>query len=324
MEKRFIHFLYCPLLGLGLYGGHRGSRWLSNRIKILKQFVVPSLLNQTNKNFVLWISVRPEDKRDPQIIDLVDYFANISDFKTVFTYSGVVFYDDKYENKEARNRLLTSLHGSIGELLDTIGEVDYVYWTIQPSDDVYAGYVVDMIQNVLGNEKIDALGFNRGYMMNYLTKEVAEYNPKTNTPFVSIKFPKNVFIDPLKHAEFTSIKKSEGGYEVGCPCPSHEYYPNVFGDKYLLNSERNFLVGCHDHNISTVFSHPYRGEYVSQDVLNSFGLQNVDKLVLPFSLRAVIFRKLSYGIKRKLRYWASEKRWILRPLFALIYNFLRS
>lgn len=195
-----------PLLGLGLYGGHRGARWLRNRIKILKQFVVPSLQNQTSKNFTLWISVRYEDRRDGQIQELKRYFDGIKEFKTVFTYSGLCFYDDKFSDDIARGRLITSLHDSIGGLLDTIGEVDYVFMTIQPSDDCYHYRAVEGIQLLIKQDNLDAVGFSKGYIMNYLTGEVANYDPTTNPPFVTIKFPRDVFCDPLKHASYTAIQ----------------------------------------------------------------------------------------------------------------------
>ena len=63
----YKHLIYCPFTGLGLYGGFRGNRWLQNRIQIFKQFVIPSLKAQTNKDFTLWISWRPEEKNNPDI-----------------------------------------------------------------------------------------------------------------------------------------------------------------------------------------------------------------------------------------------------------------
>ena len=131
--NKIVHFLYCPLLGLGLYGGHRGSRWLRNRIQIFKQFVVPSLQAQTSKNFTLWISVRHQDRYDPLIKGLKEYMGTIKEFLTVFTHSGVCFWDDKYPDTEAQNRLATAIQGSIGELLSVMDtSSDFTYMTIQP------------------------------------------------------------------------------------------------------------------------------------------------------------------------------------------------
>ena len=94
---KVAHLMYVPFTGLGLYGGHRGKRWLRNRIKIFMQFVVPSLLAQTNQDFIVWISWRREDKGDPDIIRLHEDLQNLFEV-VVFTYSGVCFWDDKHED----------------------------------------------------------------------------------------------------------------------------------------------------------------------------------------------------------------------------------
>ena len=322
---KITHFLYCPFTGLGSYNGFRGNRWLKNRIKIFKQFVVPSLQNQTNKNFVLWCSWRYEEKRNPQVIELKKYLDKTG-IKTVFTYSGVCFLDDKYPDEIARMRLIDALHGSMGELINVIGECDEVLMTIQPSDDCYVNEMVEGIQGILAEHKeLQAFGFSKGYMMNYLTKEVADYNPETNPPFYTIRFPRDIFTDTLKHIEYTSLKKDVGKYRQGFPLPSHEYVKDCLN--YDTLDMRGFLVGCHGVNISTVFNHPYKGRTLNSEeangVLKKFGLDNVEKFTLPFSVNSLIFHYLPYGVKRKLRYW-SEKQWILRPLFAFIYNILRS
>ena len=128
---KITHFLYTPFSGLGLYGGHRGRRWLRNRIQIFKQFVVPSLLNQTNKDFILWISWRQEDRNDKDILGLQAHLNDIG-LRNIFTYSGVCFWDDKYPDDIARDRLISALHGASGELINVLGDSDTVLMTIQP------------------------------------------------------------------------------------------------------------------------------------------------------------------------------------------------
>ena len=113
-------------------------------------------------------------------------------------------------------------------------------------------------------------------------------------------------------------------YKQGTPLPSHEYVKDVFGDRYKVIDARGFLVGCHGDNISTQFNNPFAGDYVSNEVLKNFGLENVEPLQIPFSLGRLVFKKMPYSWKRKLRYLAGEKKWIGRSLFSIIYNFLRS
>ena len=63
---------------------------------------------------------------------------------------------------------------------------------------------------------------------------------------------------------------------------------------------------------------------VDESVLEDFGLKDVQPLKVSFSLGRYVLNKMPYKAKRKLRYWASEKRWILRPFFAIIYNDFRN
>lgn len=304
------HILYCPWTGLGHYNGFRGDGWLQNRITVFKNFVIPALQHQSTKDFILWCSWRPEEKNNPIVTELINYLDNISEFDTVHTFHGVCFWDDKYPDNIARDRLLTSLHGSLAELTDAVGEVDNVLMTIQPSDDMYARKSLESIQKAFEDTTIQAAGFKQGYVINLQTKHIAEWNPKTNPPFFTIKFPRAVFLDPLKHFDYTG------------PYKSHEYVGDKL--KYIQLESRGFMVGVHGENISTVFDHPFTGTTVdSPTVQKDFAITLTPPLKLKMSLRRVLFNKLPYKVKRKLRFIADEKRWILRPLFKFVYNWFR-
>lgn len=304
--KKVAHVLYVPLLGLGLYGGHRGSRWLRNRIHIFNQFVLPSLLNQTNKDFILWVSVRWEDRHDSIIKKFktdLEFFA-INNFKVVFTYSGICFWDDKYPDEEARIRLVEAVHGAIPEIANVIGEAEFILMTIQPSDDCYYSVMVEEMQRLFeANPKIQAATYKRGYVMDYANFNLAEWNPTTNPPFYTIKFPREIFMNPTKHVEYAGIK-------------SHEYLPEKLITAHT--DTRAFLVGTHGENISTIFNHPFKGDSVSLSVLREFGLEGVERLKLPVSLRKRFMRALPHGWQRKLRYWLGERT------YARFYAFIRS
>lgn len=304
MEPKITHLLYVPFTGLGLYNGYRGKRWLKNRIKIFKQFVVPSLKAQTNKDFVLWLGWRFEERTNLLVKELKEYLNK--EFKNVFTYSGVCFWDDKYPDKLARERLASSIHGAIGELLNSnYLTADYILMTIQPSDDCYHKDMVKEVQAIFrNNPQFEAIGFRQGYVMDYKTKELKEWNPKTIPPFFTIKFPTQTFIDPWKHLEFTG------------PYKSHEYV----GDKLKFGNInfRGFLVGTHGENISTVFNHPFAGETADPKILEEFGLKDVEYLKVRMSLRKIIMRKLPHQWQKKLRYWLGER------FYAKFYDFIRA
>lgn len=310
MDK-ITHFLYVPFTGLGLYQGMRGSRWLKSRIIIFKQFVVPSLLAQTNQDFVLWISWRYEERSNKYVRELEKWLNHNTNLKVVFTYSGVCFWDDKYPDDVARERLINAIHGSMGELLNIMGECDTVLMTIQPSDDCYHGKMIEETQRFFKeNPTMDVFGYRRGYVMDYTKLKIAEWNPTTTPPFYTIKFEREIFTNPLAHINFTG------------PYKSHEYVKDYL-KSYYSDYNRGFIVGTHSSNISTVFDHPYTGHQYNGDniirILSEFGISKVKKLKTPFSIMGMIFSRLSYKTKRRLRYLAEKKRF-----YAIIYNILRS
>lgn len=312
--------MYVPFTGLGLYGGFRGERWFRNRLRIFKQFVVPSLKAQTCQDFKLWISFT-RDQKGHKLVEELGHFLEAAELDYIFTYNGICFYDDKHPVEEAKLILMTNLHNTIGELLDDIGEAEKVYMTIQPSDDCFYKESVWEVQRFLQNDEIEAVGYKHGYIMNYQTLEISDYNNTTNPPFYTIKFDKEVFIDPLEHCNYTALKHDVPGYEAGTPLPSHEWVKDCLRYKQL--DKRGFLVGTHGENISTYYNHPFKGDKVAYRTGFDFGLESVKRLHLDYSSRKEFFNKLPHGVKRKLRYWGGEKKWILRPIFSIVYNFLR-
>lgn len=298
-----IHLMYVPFTGLGLYGGFRGNRWLRNRIEIFKEYTCRSLLAQTNQDFILWVSWRPQEKNNPQVIELYKWCLHKFGFDgVVFTFSGLCFWDDKYPDDQARNRLVNSLHRTMSELVNYITE-DEVLMTIQPSDDCYHSLFIQRINDFFDNNPdYNAVGYQGGYIMNYQTKEISEYNPNTNPPFFTIKFPKSVFIDPYKHMKYTG------------PYKSHEHIPDF--TKYYRYSWRGFIVGCHGENISTYYDHPFKGENIDNpsNVQDEFGLLGAPDLKFKVGWRRWVLKKIPHPIRRKLRYWFNEK----------LYEFLRS
>jgi hypothetical protein len=164
--------------------------------------------------------------------------------------------------------------------------------------------MVEDMQKRFSTSDYGAMGYRHGYLMNYQTGELKEYNPKTNPPFFTIRFPKDVFIDPLKHLKHTG------------PYKSHEYIPDHM--KYLSIEERGFIVGTHGENVSTHFNHPYGGADVPKETLAEFGLDMVEPIKIRYSIRKQIMRRLPHKVQRKLRYIFGEK------FYSRIYNFLRN
>lgn len=238
-------FLMCPFLGLGRI--NRGDTWLKNRLDIFHRFTLQSILNQTDRNFVLWISWRPQDKNNPIIQQFKRDLDRIMDLRVVFTYGGLCFYDDKYEEAEALDNLRRNLEATLPELEAAVGRDSEVRVLLQPSDDMYLPHAVKAINKVQAGR---AAGFTKGYIMSYATKEVAEYNPVTSPPFYAMTFQRGEFLSPAKH--FDLIKDIK----------SHEDIALQLG--FVKLPGRGFIVGTHGANISTTFNSRFKGRKLTK------------------------------------------------------------
>lgn len=297
------HFLYCPFTGLGSNEGYRGDAWLKNRIAIFKRFVLPSLMAQTKREFILWVSWRPQEKNNPIVKEFKRSLDGLRGLTTVFTYSGLCFWDDKYPEQVASERLKRALSMTLPQLAGFVSDAEWVYLTIQPSDDIYATDVVEKLQSVPPGRK--ALGFHHGYVMNYATKEVAEYNPTTLSPFTTIIFPRETFLDPKEHYQYTG------------PYSSHEYVFSHVQGEYL--DGRKYLVGTHGENISTTWNIPYKGREIlgseKEKIWLEFACWDADPIVIHRRMRLVLrmlinlfprpiqtILKTTYHVIRKIYY----------------------
>jgi hypothetical protein len=273
-EKSIAHLIYVPFTGLGRID--RGDKWLENRIRIFKRYVLRSLMNQTKKEFIIWVSWRPQDRYNQLVIDLLDAMNSLEGLRTVFTYDGLCFYDDKYKDKEAKLRLFNNLTDTLPVLKSYIDWADEIYMTINASDDMYINSAIETLQNTDFGE-CRAIGWTQGYIIDYATLDIAEYNPDTIPPFFTIKFPKDTFLDARRHCEWI-------GYY-----PSHEYI-NKIGFKSLEG--RGFVVGAHGENISTTFNIPYKGSIVDNvKVLLQIGALFTEAIKIKPSKR-VVLRKI--------------------------------
>lgn len=306
-QQKYCHLLYCPFTGLGLYDGFRGDRWLTNRLAIFNQFVLPSIMNQTNKDSVLWISWRPEEKDNPIVQNFIKSLESIRDLNVLHTFGGLCFWDDKYSDEIESKRLLQHLTDTLPFLKEWV-QNRTVLMTIQPSDDMYLSNMVENTQKYFDeNPKIEALGYKKGYIMNYATKEIAEYSclppttdnistyqTNTNPPFYTIKFNPEVFLDPQKHYAYI------GPYE------SHEYVENFLKMDFFTN--RGFVVGTHGANISTVWHHRYKGESLTIEQQHDIMILTGTLFSEPFIIRKTwrlrlrsLFNQLPFqGLLRKV------------------------
>lgn len=234
------HFIYTPFTGRGK--SNKGNEWLKKRIEVFKEFTLKSLLQQTNRNFTHWIGWCGKDKNNKLVQELDEYLEYIK-YPHVFTYGGLAIWDDR--KQQEKRDLPRRLDKIIKDLTCEVQGVDLIYQTFLDSDDMYFNGVVEEIQNEEFEYK-KAVGYKNGYVMNYSTLDIAEWNPITNPPFYTIMYPQEVFVDPIKHIEYTGAYKS------------HENVVETMNFKELTG--RKYIVGIHNNNIRTPWNHRFRGK----------------------------------------------------------------
>lgn len=255
------HLIYIPFTGVGTNMTF-SEEWLKDRIEIFKNYTLKSLLNQTNLNYYIWLSFRPEEKNNPLIKEL-------KDLGLIITFDGLMYFDDKNEkaNESLKERLQLSLNSF------SLGKSDFIYLTRIDSDDMFHKDAVQLIQNQEYKHEVykdnivpfKALTLQLGYVYNKDTNEVAEWNPLTNPPFHTIIFPREVFFDAQKHID---------GYEG---FKSHEDIARL-PHKVLWRgdnrTDRLYMVLTHNPkmHISTTWEHPFKGKNLSNQVLKDFGI----------------------------------------------------
>ena len=258
MNKDTLHLMMVPFTGLGEFGGYRSDSWFKHRIIIFKQFTLNGLLKQTDQNFTLWCSFRPEERENPICQELYTYLKEVCTFPVVFTYGGLPFWDDKFPNDNLFERLKIMLP----QLKETVGDYKWILETIQPSDDTYHK---DFVKEVNKQEPAYKRSFlhSNGYVYDMINKRLAEWRPITNPPFYTIVYPRDVFLDPVKRFKYCKEYRS------------HESAATAFKSVKLADGQ--YCVGVHKGNISTSWWHPFRCKEIkgkkAQKILKGFGIE---------------------------------------------------
>lgn len=286
-----------PFTGLGLKGGYRGDKWFKYRIEIFKKYTLNSLLKQTDRNFILWLAFREEERYNPICNRFKRYLEGIPNFKFVFTYGGCPIWDDKYKE----DNLLERLHKILPQLKKYINEETWVYETMQPSDDMYTMGAIEEI-NRQEPRKRGILTHFRGSVFNKQTQRLADWNPTTiNPPFYTIMYPVEDFLDPQKHFDYMKDSKS------------HEDVIRLF-DSVKLPDYR-YCVMVHEKNISTNWWHPFRGRIYSWEegrriMRDNFGVYIGETTELVGGIRELklAIRRLLFRFLLKIGFYKYAKR----------------
>lgn len=259
------HYIYIPFTGVGLkqYGG---DEWFTKRIEIFKNFTFKSLFNQSVRDFVLWISFRPEEEENSLTKELELYIRS-KGVECVFTFDSLMYHDDRFvqQNETLKTRLTKSLR-----ILENISKKSPDHYTEGQilvtridSDDMLRHDAVLKIRESANEYKCGSVLLWRGLIYNAETEELAEWLPRTNPPFHSIVFDKNEFFDADLHLGIFDRWKS------------HEDTPIFVTPSVIVPFDNLYCVVVHNpqNHISTSWNHSFRGDIVDDPkLLNSFGI----------------------------------------------------
>lgn len=286
---KFAHIVVIPMTGVGVGRGFKNDAWFKDRIDIFKKYTLNSLLKQSNRAFLLWLTFRPQERNHPYVRELAQYLHE-NRVATIMTFEGLMWWDDKFskglknaimniarvgrqcwrdkdfkplipatleiifapKNKTLLNRLERALY----ELrkAQELQDANYIFVTRIDSDDMFHREEIAEIQRVTPFE--GALVHKNGYIYNSNTNEMAEWNPKTNPPFHTIIFLGSKFFNPVEHLRFYN------GFR------SHEDVTKCFKTKQL--EDGRYCVLIHQKHISTIWDHPFKGKPVDPKLLEEF------------------------------------------------------
>ena len=194
--SKIFHILQTSFTGRGLK--QWDEDWLKLRIGIFKEFTVPSLMNQTEKNFIHWITFRPQDKGNNLIAGLMRDLA-IMNHKCVISFTGQPYFYTHAGNADLKDRVKNGLN----IMKEFYNDEPFVYLSVIDSDDLYHK---DAIAEIQSHEYAEnrALFYKLGYLLNVKTLELATYTGGMRCPpFWTILYKAEDFWDVEKYLEHT-------------------------------------------------------------------------------------------------------------------------
>lgn len=239
-----------PFTGKTPHGdGFTSQIWYEFRAGIFKEYTLKSLINQTDKDFLLWLQFRPQEI-DNKTTQNIRNSLNKSKIEYVMTFNGPIMMEDKatWHNKNLIERASKSL-----KELEPIKE-DYVIEVGLDSDDMVHKKFIELLKDSVP-KKHGAYYMKRGFVYSIDGKLADWINPESMSIY-AITYPTKIFLDAEKHFEH------QRGFNT------HEQIPKLFDAELLPDGM--FCSTIHGTNISTVWGHPFMGkEYFYDDEIQS-------------------------------------------------------
>jgi len=211
---------------------NHSAEWWEYRLMIYEQYCLTSLKNQTNKNFMILMSVCEyvPEKNQISLLHLLE--------KCGLQF---VMYDiNKITIAEALQQYST--------------KYDTVYHTRIDSDDMFHKDVISEIQSYDFAHR-RALVFQKGYCYDCRNNRLQHYF-MPSPPFSTIMFPMSIYLDQQKQNEYTQT--------IG--------HDTIFrGMKSIKLSENKYIVTVHNTNQVTIYQDDrtkFRGHETEIEIQN--------------------------------------------------------
>ena len=262
MPKKIKHILQCPMTGKtpgrdGTGTGFGGQEWYNKRADLFIKYTLENLKKQTNKDFLLWITFRPQELLNPTTKKIARAVTD-SGLTNIMSFNGTMFTEDKaiWHNQDLQERLAKCLPA----LKESVGDADYIYETNLDSDDMVHKKFSEIVLNYKPSKE-GALYMTKGFVYN-TEGRVADWNNPTSQQNYTIMFPKKIYLNAEKRLKYLK------GFNT------HEQVPTLFKNATQM-PDGLYCSIIHGGNISTVWNHPFRGqEYIYEDqkleILNNF------------------------------------------------------
>lgn len=256
-SKKIKHIFQVPFTGKTPHGdGFTSQEWYDSRANLFINYTLKSLMQQTNKDFLLWITFRPQEIFNPTTKKIAQAITQ-SGITNIMSFNGTMFTEDKapWHNVDLKERLEKCLP----TLKEFVADADYVYETNLDSDDTVHKKFSEIVQNYRYKKK-GALYMQRGFVYNTQGR-VADWLNPTSQQNYTIMFPTKTYFDAGKRLEYLD------GFNT------HEQVPTKFEATKMPDGLYCSII--HGGNISTVWDHPFMGkEYFYEDekehIINDF------------------------------------------------------
>lgn len=242
------HIFYTPFTGKTPHGdGFTSQEWYDKRAILFEQYTIPSLLNQTRKDFIWWLSFRPEELLN-KTTKKIAHALTKSGIPNIMSFNGTMLTEDRavWHNVDLKERLEVCLP----EVKKMVGDAKYIYETNLDSDDMVHKDFSKIVQEKKFVKR-GALYMKRGFAYNTQGR-VADWNNPISNQNYTIMFPRDVYFNAEKRLKYLD------GFKT------HEEVPEKFNAEQLPDGL--YCTVIHGMNISTVWQHPFREkEYPYQD-----------------------------------------------------------